>query len=45
MGSLNLYKTTFRNGGFELIWSRFGNLGQTWIRNYIEINSAEPFKV
>ena len=45
MGSLNLYKTRFSDGGYEMIWSDSGNKGQTWLRNYIEINSDVPFKV
>lgn len=45
MGTLNLYKTVYNSEGYELIWSRSGNLGQTWIRNYIEIRSESAFKV
>jgi|LakMenEpi03Aug12_release.lakeMendotaPanAssembly.Ray.scaffolds.fasta_scaffold3224721_1 hypothetical protein len=45
MGTLNLYKTGNSNGGNELLWSQSGNLGQTWIRKYIEIFSETAFKV
>ena len=45
MGTLNLYKTSYSNGGYELLWSQSGNLGQTWIRNYMEIFSETAFKV
>ena len=45
MGTLNLYKTRYIDGGYELIWSESGDKGRTWLRNYIEIKSTVPFKV
>lgn len=45
MGTLNLYKTRYNDGGYELIWSQTGDQGRNWLRKYIEIKSTGPFKV
>ena len=45
MGSLNLYKTTFANGAYELLWNVSDNQGNSWKRTYLEIKSTAPFKV
>jgi hypothetical protein len=45
MGSLKLYKTSYIEEGYELLWSTTGNKGQTWSRQYIQVSSNQPFKV
>ena len=45
MGVLNLYKTRYSDGGYELIWSKSGDMGRYWFRSFIEVKSNVPFKV
>ena len=45
MGSLNVYKTRYNVGGYELIWTESGDKGRYWLRKYMEIKSIVPFKV
>jgi hypothetical protein len=45
MGDLNLFKTGYKDGAYESVWNISGNQGQNWKRNYLEIKSADPFKV
>lgn len=45
MGTLNLYKASFRDGGYELIWTESADQGRFWLRKHVEIKSKTPFKV
>lgn len=45
MGIINLYKTKYSDGGYELIWSETGDKGRFWLRKEVEIKSTAPFKV
>ena len=45
MGSLNVYKTSFIDGGNQLVWTESGDKGRYWLRAYMEIKSTTPFKV
>ena len=45
MGSLNVYKTIYNDGGYELLWTISDNQGPSWLRTYLEIKSSVPFKV
>jgi hypothetical protein len=45
MGSLSVYKTSFSDGGNQIVWTQSGDKGRFWLRTYMEIKSTTPFKV